>query len=160
MKTLTTVMESVTPLYESILDRTKDKVGSVKKRINTVGMNFPLLTFVVRAYAGGTGIFTKLEKSERYNEIVDGLSMISTPEIVCDSYWEKDAKRFITFIDNIDVKGCSKPEDFCHAITRELDDCIGHNVAKCTFQRDVNKSPVFHIWKGSTAIMVFRIKMN
>jgi hypothetical protein len=147
-------------LYESILDRTKDKVGSVKKRINALGMRFPLWTFVVRGYAGGTGIFTKLEKSERYNEIVDGLSMISTPEIVCDNYWEKDAKRFITFIDNIDVKGCSKPEDLSRVITRELDDCLGHNVARCECQLDVNKSPVFHIWKGSTAIMVFRIKMN
>jgi hypothetical protein len=123
-------------------------------------MNFPLLTFVVRRYAGGTGIFMKLEKSERYNEIVDGLSMISNPEIVCDNYWENDVRRFVTFIDNIDVKGCSKPEDLSRVITRELDDCLGHNVARCECQLDVNKSPVFHIWKGSTAIMVFRIKMN
>ena len=147
-------------LYESILGNTKDKVGSVKKRINALGMKFPLWTFVVRAYAGGTGIFTKLEKSERYNEIVDGLSMISNPDIICDNYWEKDVKRFVTFIDNIDVKGCSKPEDLSRVITRELEDCLGRNVAKCECQLDINKEPVFHIWKGSTAIMVFRIKTN
>lgn len=147
-------------LYESILGNTKDKVGSVKKRINALGMKFPLLTFVVRGYAGGTGIFTRLEKSERYNEIVDGLSMISTPQIACDNYWEKDTRRFVTFIDNIDVKGCSDAKDLCRVITRELDECLGHNVAQCTFQLDVNKLPVFHIWKGHTAIMVFRIKMN
>lgn len=147
-------------LYESILGKTKDKVGSVKKRINALGMKFPLWTFVVRAYAGGTGIFTKLNNSERYNEIVDGLSMISNPDIIYDNYWEKDVKRFVTFIDNIDVKGCSKPEDLSRAITRELEDCLGRNVAYCTFQLDINKEPVFHIWKGSTAIMLFRIKTN
>lgn len=147
-------------LYESILGNTKDKVGSAKKRINALGMRFPLWTFVVRTYAGGTGIFTKLEKSERYNEIVDGLSMISNPDIVCDNYWEKDVRRFVTFIDNIDVKGCSKPEDLSRVITRELEDCLGPNVARCECQLDINKAPVFHIWKGKTAIMVFRIKTN
>lgn len=147
-------------LYESILGNTKDKVGSVKKRINALGMKFPLWTFVVRNYAGGTGIFTKLDKSERYNEIVDGLSMISNPDIVCDNYWEKDVMRFVTFIDNIDVKGCSRPEDLSRVITRELEDCLGRNVVRCECQLDINKEPVFHIWKGSTAIMVFRIKTN
>ena len=147
-------------LYESILTDTKSKVREVKDMLNTLGMRFPLLTFVVRAYAGGTGIFTKLEKSKRYNEIVDGLSMISTPEIVCDNYWEEDVRRFVTFIDNIDVKGCSKPEDLSRVITRELEDCLGRNVARCECKLDIIKEPVFHIWKGSTAIMVFRIKTN
>lgn len=147
-------------LYESILGNTKDKVGSVKKRINALGMKFPLCTFVVKSYAGGTGIFTKLAKSERYNEIVDGLSMISNPDIVCDNYWEKDIKRFITFIDNVDVKGCSNADDISRVITQELEDCLGNNVARCRCLSDVNKLPIFYIWKGSTAIMMFRIKMN
>jgi hypothetical protein len=153
-------MESVTPLYESILDRTKDKVGSVKKRLHALGVRWPIEKVLVGNLAEGSGIFTRLNKSNTYNDEVDRLSMISNPEIKgCYDYIEQDVSRLITFIDNIDVKYCTDFWQLPQTIKNALEKHVGFRVVDCMGCNKTNNTYSFTIYKGTIPILSVWIKV-
>lgn len=160
MRTLTNIVESVTPLYESILDRTKNKVGSVKKRLNALGMRWPIKKVLVYDLAEGSGIFTRLNNSNTYNDEVDGLSMISNPEITCCyDYIEQDVSRLITFIDNVDVKHCNSFWKIPQTIQSALEKHVGYRVVDCMGCNKTNNIYSFTIHKGSIPVISIWVKV-
>lgn len=113
MRTLTNIMESVTPLYESILDRTKDKLSKASSTIKNMrylgGMYRPESISLGMKSNDGIGVLNL----SRLEELNKGKEMMSDTTIF--DCGDERMLELIKYLENMDISELGFPAFDCDA---------------------------------------------
>jgi hypothetical protein len=113
MRTLTNIVESVTPLYESILDRTKDKLSKVSSTIKNMrylgGMYRPESISLGMKSNDGIGVLNL----SRLEELNKGKDMMSDTTIF--DCGDERMLELVKYLENMDISELGFPAFDCSA---------------------------------------------